>query len=104
MFFENEHGLGDPHYSSIAGQDPLPLICKCKKPLNPEQLSIQCDKCDGWYHGAWYARAPHPPRRFRPTRWPDAHNCSVGFKKNATVRSDEPWFCGACTAGKTKKK
>ena len=24
--------------------------CICKKPLNPDQLYIKCDKCNGWYH------------------------------------------------------
>ena len=24
--------------------------CICKKPLNPDQLYIKCDKCNGWFH------------------------------------------------------
>ena len=24
--------------------------CICEKPLNPDQLYIKCDKCNGWYH------------------------------------------------------
>ena len=24
--------------------------CICQKPLNPDQLYIKCDKCNGWYH------------------------------------------------------
>ena len=24
--------------------------CICKKPLNPDQLYIKCDKCNNWYH------------------------------------------------------
>jgi len=24
--------------------------CVCKTPLNPDQLYIKCDKCDGWFH------------------------------------------------------
>ena len=24
--------------------------CICKKPMNPDQLYIKCDKCTGWYH------------------------------------------------------
>jgi hypothetical protein len=24
--------------------------CVCKRPLNPEQLYIKCEKCNGWFH------------------------------------------------------
>lgn len=24
--------------------------CECKLPLNPDQLYIRCEKCDGWFH------------------------------------------------------
>ena len=24
--------------------------CICKKPLNPDQLYVKCDKCSGWFH------------------------------------------------------
>lgn len=24
--------------------------CICKKPLNPDQLYVKCDKCNGWFH------------------------------------------------------
>ena len=24
--------------------------CICRKPLNPDQLYIKCDKCNGWFH------------------------------------------------------
>ena len=24
--------------------------CECKLPLNPDQLYIRCEKCEGWYH------------------------------------------------------
>jgi len=24
--------------------------CLCKTPLNPDQLYIKCDSCEGWFH------------------------------------------------------
>jgi hypothetical protein len=34
---------------------PLALACICREPVNPEELTIQCDGCDVWRHGKWSA-------------------------------------------------